>query len=56
VPTKRLRPADQRDRTRDFYTIRGYISTAVKHGRNAIADLREAMLGRTWLPELPAPT
>jgi len=43
-------------RTRDRYTIRGYVSTAVKHGQNALAVLRDAMLGRPWLPALPAPT
>ncbi len=42
--------------TRDRYTIRSYVSTAVKHGQNALAVLRDAMLGRPWLPALPAPT
>jgi transposase len=44
------------DRTRDRYTIRGYISTAVKHGRNGLTVLRDALLGRPWMPDLPAPT
>jgi hypothetical protein len=44
------------DRTRDRYTIRGYLSTAVKHGRNALTVLRDVLLGRPWMPELPAPT
>ena len=44
------------DRTRDRYTIRGYISTATKHGHNALAVLRDAMMGRPWMPALPAPT
>ena len=44
------------DRTRDRYTIRGYLSTAVKHGRNALTVLRDALLGRPFMPELPAPT
>jgi hypothetical protein len=43
-------------RTRDRYTIRGYISTAVKHGHNALTVLRDALLSRPWMPELPAPT
>ncbi|MGH3502337.1 MAG: IS66 family transposase [Nocardioidaceae bacterium] len=43
-------------RTQDRYTIRGYVSTAAKHGRNAIADLRDALTGQPWIPELPAPT
>ena len=44
------------DRTRDRYTIRGYLSTAVKHGRNALNVLRDALLGQPWIPALPAPT
>jgi transposase len=44
------------DRTRDRYTIRGYLSTAVKHGHNAITVLRDALLGKPWMPVLPAPT
>jgi transposase len=44
------------DRTRDRYTIRGYLSTAVKHGRNALTVLRDALLGQPFMPELPAPT
>ena len=44
------------DRTRDRYTIRGYLSTAVKHGHNGLTVLRDALLGRPWMPELPAPT
>jgi len=42
------------DRTRDRYTIRGYVSTAIKHGRNAMTVLRDALLGTPWMPELPA--
>ncbi len=44
------------DRTRDRYTIRGFVSTAVKHGHNALAVLHDAVLGRPWMPALPAPT
>lgn len=44
------------ERTRDRYTIRSYVSTAVKHGRNTLAELREAMLDRPWTPSLPSPT
>jgi transposase len=44
------------NRTRDRYKIRGYASTAAKHGLNMITVLRDALLGRPWLPELPAPT
>jgi transposase len=43
------------DRTQDRYTIRGYISTAIKHGRNGLTVLRDALLGRPWMPDL-APT
>jgi transposase len=43
------------DRTRDRYTIRGYLSTTAKHGRDVMADLRDAICGRPWLPDLPAP-
>lgn len=42
-------------RTRDRYRIRGYLSTAIKHGINAIDALRQTMLGRPWTPP-PIPT
>ena len=41
-------------RTKDRYRIRGYLSTAIKHGRNAMDALREAILGRPWMPPDPA--
>jgi len=44
------------ERTRDRYTIRGYVSTAAKHGLNMISVLRDALLGRPWMPDLPVPT
>lgn len=44
------------DRTRDRYTIRGFLSTAAKHGLNQMTALRDAFLGRPWMPDLPAPT
>ena len=44
------------NRTQDRYTIRGYVSTAIKHGLNGLAVLHDAFLGRSWMPELPAPT
>ena len=44
------------ERTRDRYTIRGYVSTAAKHGLNMITVLRGALLGRPWMPDLPVPT
>lgn len=44
------------ERTRERYTIRGYVSTAAKHGHNMITVVREALTGRPWIPALPAPT
>ena len=44
------------NRTRDRYTIRGYVSTAIKHGHDAITVLRDALTGNPWTPPLPAPT
>jgi hypothetical protein len=44
------------DRTKDRYAIRGYVSTAIKHGLNAMTVLRRAFLGTPWQPPLPAPT
>ncbi|HEX2808904.1 MAG TPA: IS66 family transposase, partial [Kineosporiaceae bacterium] len=32
-------------RTKDRYTIRGYLSTAAKHGQNLMAVLRDALVG-----------
>jgi uncharacterized coiled-coil protein SlyX len=43
-------------RTKDRYRIRGYLSTAAKHGRNLIDVLRQAILGQPWMPPDPAPT
>jgi transposase len=42
------------ERTRDRYAIRGYLSTAAKHGQNMMTVLREAITGRPWMP--PDPT
>jgi transposase len=43
-------------RTKDRFRIRGYLSTAAKHGLNTMNALREAILGRPWMPPNPAPT
>ncbi|MGH3755986.1 MAG: IS66 family transposase [Pseudonocardiaceae bacterium] len=44
------------ERTRDRYTIRGYVSTAIKHRLDALTVLRDALTGNPWMPALPAPT
>jgi transposase len=41
--------------TRHRYAIRGYISTAAKHGADVLTALREALLGRPWMPPIPGP-
>ena len=40
--------------TRHRYAIRGYISTAAKHGTDVLTALREALLGRPWMPPIPS--
>ena len=42
-------------RTQDRYRIRGYLSTAAKHGHNTMDALRDAILGHPWTPPDPAP-
>jgi len=42
-------------RTTDRYRIRGYLSTAAKHGCNMMDALRDAILARPWMPPDPAP-
>ena len=44
------------NRTQDRYTILGVLSTAAKHGLNMITVLGDALRGRPWMPQLPAPT
>jgi hypothetical protein len=39
--------------TRHRYAIRGYISTAAKHGINAVAAIRDALAGSPWIPPIP---
>jgi transposase len=43
-------------RTTDRYRIRGYLSTAAKHGHNMMDALHQAILGQPWMPPAPAPT
>ncbi len=41
--------------TQARYRIRGYLSTAAKHGIDQLAALRNAILGRPWTPTPAAP-
>ena len=40
---------------RHRYAIRGYLSTAAKHGISALAALRDALDGHPWMPPVPDP-
>lgn len=42
--------------TRARYRIRGYVSTAAKHGKDQLAVLRDAILDNPWMPPATAPT
>jgi transposase len=39
--------------TRHRYAIRGYLSTAAKHGADALTALHGAITGRPWMPPVP---
>ena len=39
--------------TRDRYAIRGYGSTAVKHGIAVFTAIRDALAGNPWIPPIP---
>ena len=41
--------------TQARYRIRGYVSTAAKHGIDQLTALRNAILGQPWTPTPPAP-
>jgi hypothetical protein len=41
--------------TTERYAIRGYISTATKHGADVMTAIRNALLGRAWMPPDPTP-
>ena len=43
------------DCTKDRYCIRGYTSTAAKHGITTFAALHRVIAGRPWMPPSPAP-
>ena len=40
--------------TRDRYAIRGYASTAVKHGVAVFTAIHDALAGNPWIPPVPA--
>jgi transposase len=40
--------------TRHRYAVRGYISTAAKHGISVFTALRDALTGNPWMPPIPA--
>jgi hypothetical protein len=42
--------------TRHRYAIRGYASTAAKHGIAVFAAIRDALAGNPWIPPIPAST
>jgi transposase len=41
--------------TRHRYAIRGYMSTAAKHGQNTLTAIRDALAGNPWMPPVPDP-
>jgi len=41
--------------TRHRYAIRGYISTAAKHGTGVLTALSDAITGTPWMPPVPDP-
>ena len=41
--------------TRHRYAIRGYTSTAAKHGISALTAIRDALAGEPWMPPIPDP-
>jgi transposase len=38
---------------RDRYAIRGYASTAAKHGADTLTAIRDALAGNAWMPPAP---
>jgi transposase len=41
--------------TRHRYAIRGYLSTASKHGISVLTALGDALEGHPWMPPIPDP-
>jgi transposase len=42
--------------TRHRYAVRGYASTAAKHGHQVFTAIRDALAGNPWIPPVPAGT
>jgi hypothetical protein len=40
--------------TRHRYAVRGYASTAAKHGHAVFTAIRDALAGNPWIPPVPA--
>jgi transposase len=40
--------------TRDRYAVRGYASTAAKHGHDIFTAVYDALTGNPWMPPVPA--
>ena len=40
--------------TRHRYAIRGYASTARKHGIDMFTAIKDALAGNPWIPPIPA--
>jgi len=40
--------------TRHRYAVRGYASTAAKHGHQVFTAIRDALAGSPWIPPVPA--
>ncbi len=39
--------------TRHRYAVRGYASTAAKHGHAVFTVIRDALAGNPWIPPVP---
>ena len=50
---KMSRQARSEKTTRDRYAIRGYASTAAKHGIAVFTAIRDALAGNPWIPPIP---